>query len=197
MAEIIDILQQRKELPLFLERDQLIGIELGVAAGWYSRRLHETGLFDQLYGVDMYGDRHDTVEYIKALKNVGLGQRYWLLRMTFDEALDAFPDEFFDYVYIDGYAHTGENRGKTIFDWYPKVKVGGMIAGHDYHPKWPMVQLSVNTFADMLDQPIMRSALSKPADAQDKFPSWALIKETAEAPEYPDILGNLPKNMRR
>lgn len=196
MSEVIDVLQERNELPLFLERSGLIGIELGVAGGWYSRRLTETGLFDQLYGVDIYGDRHDTEEYIKALKNVGLGINYWLLRMTFEEALDVFPDEYFDFVYIDGYAGTGEERGKTLFDWYPKVKVGGMIAGHDYHKKWPLVQISVNTLSEMLGQPILRTSLSEPRDPQDKFPSWGILKQSADVPEYPDSLRKLPRRKR-
>ncbi|MEQ9693700.1 class I SAM-dependent methyltransferase [Shimia sp. SDUM112013] len=196
MTEIVDILQERKELPLFLERDGLIGIELGVAGGWYSKRLRETGLFSELYGVDLYGDHHDTKEYISALKNIGMGANYWLLRMSFEDALDAFPDEYFDYVYIDGYAHTGEERGKTMYDWYAKVKTGGMIAGHDYHSKWPLVQISVDTFADALGQPVMRTALSKKRDPQDKFPSWALFKESADLPEYPDSLRALPKRLR-
>ncbi len=197
MSDVIDVLQERKELPLFLERDGLIGIELGVAGGWYSRRLRETGLFAQLYGVDIYGDRHDTGEYVKALKNVGIGENYWLLRMRFDEALDMFPDEHFDFVYIDGYAHNGEERGKTMFDWYAKVKVGGMIAGHDYHKKWPLVTTSVDTLSDLTGQPILRSALSEPRDPQDKFPSWAMMKTTAQVPDYPNSLRNLPKNKRR
>ncbi len=196
MAEVIDILQERKELPQFLERDGLIGIELGVAAGWYSRRLMETGLFKALYGVDVYGDHHNTKEYIKALKNVGMGKPYWLLRMRFDEALDAFPDEHFDFVYIDGYAHTGEERGKTMFDWFRKVKVDGMIAGHDYHEKWPLVQICVDALSDALGQPVMRTQRSQTPDPQDKFPSWAMFKETAQVPDYPEHLRTLPKRLR-
>ena len=196
MADVIDILQERKELPQFLERDRLIGIELGVAGGWYSKRLMEGGLFSQLYGVDIYGDHHDTKEYIKALKNIGMGQNYWLLRMTFEDALDAFPDEFFDFVYIDGYAHTGEERGKTMFDWFAKVKVGGMIAGHDYHKKWPLVRICVDALAEELGQPVMVTADSKNRDPQDKFPSWAMFKENGTVPAYPDRLRQLPKKMR-
>jgi hypothetical protein len=194
-AEIIDILQERKELPLFLERDGLGGIELGVAGGWYSKRLQDTGLFRELYGVDLYGDHHDTKQYIEALKLVGLGKPYWLLRMSFEQALDAFPDDYFDFVYIDGYAHTGENQGKTLFDWYPKVKKGGMLAGHDYHRKWPLVQVSVNTLAEMTGQPILRTAFSKKRDPQDKFPSWAMFR-TDDVPAYPDKLRTLPKKLR-
>lgn len=192
MVDVIDIIQERKELPQFLERDTLVGIELGVAGGWYSKRLMESGLFEALYGVDVYGDHHDTKEYIKALKNIGMGRNYWLLRMTFEEALDAFPDEHFDFVYIDGYAHNGEERGKTIFDWFKKVKVGGMIAGHDYHETWPLVQICVDALSDTLGQPVMRTGKSLTPDPQDHFPSWAMFKETARVPDYPDHLRNLP-----
>jgi hypothetical protein len=196
MVDVIDIIQERKELPQFLERDGLVGIELGVAGGWYSKRLMESGLFTELYGVDIYGDHHDTKEYIKALKNIGMGQNYWLLRMTFEDALDAFPDEYFDFVYIDGYAHTGEERGKTMFDWLKKVKVGGMIAGHDYHAKWPLVQICVDALGEELGQPVMRTQMSKKRDPQDKFPSWAMFKESAAVPDYPDRLRKLPKKLR-
>ena len=196
MVDVIDIIQERKELPQFLERDRLVGIELGVAGGWYSKRLMEGGLFKELYGVDIYGDHHDTKEYIKALKNIGMGQNYWLLRMTFEDALDAFPDEYFDFVYIDGYAHTGEERGKTMFDWLKKVKVGGMIAGHDYHAKWPLVQICVDALGEELGQPVMRTQMSKKRDPQDKFPSWAMFKESAAVPDYPDRLRKLPKRLR-
>lgn len=30
--------------------------------------------------------------------------------------------QMFDFVYIDGYAHTGEENGKTIIDWWRKVR---------------------------------------------------------------------------
>ena len=196
MVDVIDIMQERKELPQFLERDELVGIELGVAGGWYSKRLMEGGLFRELYGVDIYGDHHDTIEYIKALKNIGMGKNYWLLRMSFEDALDAFPDEYFDFVYIDGYAHTGEERGKTMFDWLKKVKVGGMIAGHDYHEKWPLVQICVDALAEEIGQPVMRTQLSKKRDPQDKFPSWAMFKENSKVPNYPDRLRELPKKLR-
>lgn len=191
MTEIVDIFQERRELPLLLERGGLIGIELGVAAGWHSKRLMETGLFKELYGVDLYGDHHDTGEYIRAMQNVGMGKPYWLMRMSFEEALDAFPDEHFDFVYIDGYAHTGEDAGKTVYDWYAKVKSGGMISGHDYHPKWPLVETVVNTFAGDLQQPVLRTALTSNPDPQDKFPSWAVFKQSSDLPAYPDSLRNL------
>ena len=48
------------------------------------------------------------------------------------EAATLFPDEFFDLVYIDA-AHDMKNVVNDIKAWWPKVKIGGILAGHDYH----------------------------------------------------------------
>ena len=95
-----------------------IGIELGVAGGSFSARMMRSGKFKRFYGVDIYGDGHTVVEYKKALRSVGLNRNFHLLRMTFDQALDLFPDQFFDFIYADGYAHTGEEGGQTLLNWY-------------------------------------------------------------------------------
>ena len=59
------------------------------------------------------------------------GQRSTVLRLTFEHAISFFQDGHFDLVYIDGYAHTGQEGGETIEAWYQKVAPGGMLAGHD------------------------------------------------------------------
>ncbi len=48
------------------------------------------------------------------------------------EAATKFSDNSLDFVYIDA-AHDYENVKKDITAWLPKVKIGGVIAGHDYH----------------------------------------------------------------
>ncbi|MEL6608114.1 MAG: class I SAM-dependent methyltransferase [Pseudomonadota bacterium] len=193
MPEIVDILQERLELPQLLERDGLKGIELGVASGDFSRRLMDTELFSEFYGVDLYGDHHNTRQYLRALKRVGLGRGYQLLRCTFKDALALFPREYFDFVYVDGYAHTGEEEGRTFFQWYNKVKVGGMIAGHDYDEQWPLVRRAVNAFADEAGLTIMRTAPTKDQGPQDRFLSWAAIKTEAREIIYPDRLKGIAK----
>ena len=47
------------------------------------------------------------------------------------EAVKHFPDEYFDFVYIDA-DHTYESVLRDIRDWYPKVKKGGTLVGDDY-----------------------------------------------------------------
>ena len=45
-------------------------------------------------------------------------------------AADRFEDESIDFVFIDA-AHDFESVSRDIRSWYPKVKPGGVIAGHD------------------------------------------------------------------
>lgn len=152
------------------------GIELGVAAGSYSRRMVDSGRFARFWGVDSYSDTHNTAQYIEALRHVGLEAPYTLLRMTFAEAPDLFPDNFFDFIYVDGYAHTGEEGGRTMIDWYAKLRVGGIMAGDDYSPKkWPLVVWGVNHFVQQLDVPL--NVTDQVMDeTYNRFPSWFFEK---------------------
>ncbi len=196
MPEVVDIKQERSELPRLLKRKKLKGIELGVASGDFSKRMLDTGLFSEFWGIDLYGDHHNTKQYMRALKHVGYGRGYQLIRSTFLEALNIFPREYFDFVYVDGYAHTGEEEGRTIFQWYNKVKVGGMIAGHDYDPNWPLVVRAVDTFADEAGLSLMRTSPSKEMGPQDKFLSWAARKTDAAEVSYPEHLKGISKGAR-
>jgi hypothetical protein len=54
------------------------------------------------------------------------------LKISSVDGANQFANESLDFVYIDA-AHDYENVKKDITAWLPKVKVGGVIAGHDYH----------------------------------------------------------------
>lgn len=171
----------RNDLPgyYFSEAHRPItGIELGVAGGGFSAHLLSTDIFAELYGVDMYSDsRHGTDEYIQVLSELAFDSRYRLIRAKFSDALEVFPDKYFDFIYIDGYAHTGEEGGETIYDWAKKVKPGGVIAGHDYHDDWPLVKKSVRLFAAAQSSPVSVTQLSKTQYGNDQYPSWVVRLE--------------------
>ena len=54
-------------------------------------------------------------------------------------------DLLFDYVYIDA-CHSHPYVEQDIQAWFPLVKPGGVIAGHDYHRNFPDVIEAVNEF---------------------------------------------------
>jgi hypothetical protein len=174
-------LTRRQEL-LELVRPGGIGIELGVAKGRFSALICRRGRLAHLYSVDMYAGRqaHNIEEYREAIRTLDPWRdRNTLLRMRFDEALPLFPDGFFDFVYVDGFAHTGEEEGRTIRDWFQKVAPGGIFAGHDYDPNWPKVVAQVDAFvADHPGLPLFTvgGEAPDPEDRYNRFRSWFTVR---------------------
>lgn len=158
-----------------------MGIELGVAEGEFAYRLLQKPTFSFLYGVDAYaGDRgHDIDQYKRVLRRLDVFRnRYSLLQMRFDQAVDLFDDHTFDFVYVDGYAHTGEEGGATFRDWWPKLRPGGVFAGDDYDPAWPDVVKQVDQF---LGEHALTGYLIPFVEKDTpycKYPTWFTIKPT-------------------
>lgn len=61
------------------------------------------------------------------------------------EAVELYEDNSLDFVFIDA-AHDYVNVLKDIKAWYPKVKSGGLFAGHDYVESWSGVIQAVDEF---------------------------------------------------
>ena len=69
------------------------------------------------------------------------------INKTSDEASKEIEDNSLDYVFIDG-DHNYEAVIRDMKNYYPKVKSGGIFAGHDSHSEG--VQKAVKEFADGL-----------------------------------------------
>ena len=178
----------RHDVVQLLSGDANVGVELGIAEGVFSERMVQSGRFARFIGIDMYADDHDVAQYKRALKRIGIWSDYKLLRMRFDEAIDLFEDESLDFVYVDGYAHGGEEGGRTIFEWFRKVRVGGLIAGDDYSPAWPLVVKAVDTFALQLGQVIHLTEVTEADNPYCRYPTWAIRKERSVALAAPAAL---------
>jgi hypothetical protein len=155
-----------------------VGIELGVAQGEFAERILKSCYLSQFYGVDRYSDHHNEAEYLKTLARLEKHTQhtqYHLYRMTFSDALKLFPDDHFDFIYIDGYAHTGEDGGQTFYDWYPKAKSGCVFGGDDYHERWPLVIENVDRFVKHFDLSLNVVNCSEQT-VWSRYPTWYVIK---------------------
>ncbi len=88
-------------------------------------------------------------------KNVGGdGNRVEMLRMTSEQAVRSFDHDsrfgsekmggytYADLIFIDA-RHDYDSVREDIRLWWPRVRVGGILAGHDFNHKWPGVERAV------------------------------------------------------
>ncbi len=136
---------QRIEYVSTLVKPGDVGAQIGVWMGDFAYY----GLLpiqpSKLYLIDpweVYNDyMYDTVSRMFApFDNVEI------LRMKSESAADLFPDEFFDYVYING-DHSYGAVMHDLTNYLPKVKVGGYIIGDNYG--WKGVGPGVQQFLSM------------------------------------------------
>jgi hypothetical protein len=93
-------------------------------------------------------DRANDLNYRTALEAVRAfrppnGDRAVVMRRFAESVAREFPDEFFDFMYIDA-GHDYPNVMKDLRVWWPKLRVGGMMAGDDFadmHDTFPKPQV--------------------------------------------------------
>jgi hypothetical protein len=151
--------QFRSELNKLLEQYNMLGdsAEIGVAEGRYSLEILQWGvpklyLVDAWQNQDLFGDAnfpqswHDknfeeAKERVKAYK-----KKVVFLKGLSVEMANKIPDGSLSFVYIDA-CHTYEAVLEDLKAYYPKLKDGGIMAGHDFLGKDYGVEKAVREFA--------------------------------------------------
>lgn len=122
-----------------------------------------TGQFDKLY--DRYYNIF--VENMKPVENY-----YSAVRKPSLEASQLYEDGQLDFVFLDG-LHDYESVKKDITHWWPKIKEGGVLAGHDYELD------SVNFAVNECFIPPPQSFLGAETDKSEQrfmWETWYVIK---------------------
>lgn len=101
-----------------------------------------------LHCVDPYGNAPDYQDHISERDRIADFEtaqtvlhrfrhegRAVILPITSAEAAEEFNDAALDFVYLDG-NHRGDYVRQDIALWWPKIKPGGILAGHDYNGEW-------------------------------------------------------------
>ena len=96
---------------------------------------------------------------------------YRIIEKPSQVAAEEFEDDSLDCVYIDA-DHSYAGCTADIKFWYPKVRVGGIISGHDYRPPRDYgVEHAVHDFRDKYGYVIGKTQDINPN------PSWYVIKK--------------------
>jgi hypothetical protein len=182
----------REDLPAFFkEMGYKEGVEIGVYKGFFSKSLGKAGL--RVYGVDPWmpypgfdrdiDARKERQEYLyKRAQRETRGLDVVFIRKMSIEAVQDFDDESIDFIYIDG-NHKLQYAVQDIMEWYPKIKKGGIISGHDYiNPDRAagvkdtiQVKFAVDTCARALHAKsyyILGEMNAKKGEKRDKYRSW-------------------------
>jgi len=118
------------------------GVEVGTFKGEFSKQIMQAWP-GTLYMVDVWrplGDEYldssnhaqHTEAYSEAMNSIsGYEDRAIMIRATSEVASDIFADKSLDFVYIDA-NHAYDYVVQDIELWYPKIKEGGYLLGHDY-----------------------------------------------------------------
>lgn len=180
-----NIIQQRHGeqdyLNLFVKENltgkkDLIGIEIGCYRGESTEMFLKSGAFKTLYCIDPWLPGYDN-------KDLASFTDFNLVEADFDNRLEKYKDivkkikakstdvvNFFDdgsidFIYIDG-CHQYEAVIEDLKNYFPKIKAGGMVCGHDYHyVDFPGVTKAIDEF------------FKKPPLKEYPEHSWIHIKE--------------------
>lgn len=180
----------RDEIPALLNARSLVGsgAEIGVKTGKYSKHILGKWHGQKLFSIDPwlaadpadYVDRSNVSQeefdanlaQTKAALAV-FGARSEIWRCTSLDAAARIPDKSLDFVYIDA-RHDYESVKEDVRAWFPKVKPGGIIAGHDYVdgllPEGDFgVKAAVDEFCAERRLPVH---VTRGPSAVELFPSW-------------------------
>ena len=119
------------------------GAEIGVFRGRYSKRLWERMPGLKLFSVDSWMGKYEKEE-AEARASLGRFPGITIIKGMSTDVAKTIPDASLDFVYIDG-DHDYEAAKADIEAWTPKVRVGGIVSGHDY--QLPDVRKAVDEVA--------------------------------------------------
>jgi hypothetical protein len=121
----------------FINQKKIKGCEIGVFKGENSESLLKELSISHLYLIDAWIQyngldfKPKKFPYRKVKRKFKKDNRVLIIKKFSDEAVSYFSDYYLDFIYIDG-NHKYEYVLNDLRNWYPKVKVNGVIAGHDY-----------------------------------------------------------------
>jgi predicted O-methyltransferase YrrM len=167
-----------------------IGVELGTQRGLYAKYLLENTnltlwLIDSWQHIDGYNDianvsNEQHARNLQATKvAVAPHEHRYNIRKQFSvPAAEEFEDGFFDFVYVDAdhsYKGTMDDLTAWYPAWYPKLRSGGLMAGHDFLNGENICGSEFGVRSAVFD--FLKDKTHKLYTTKEAWPTWWFIKE--------------------
>jgi len=196
----------REDLPALFNQLEFTGhgAEVGVQAGNFSALLRQGWKSGTIHLIDRwrfepsYDDvaNVDDGEQEKLYRSVitrFAGQTNVVVhRLDSLQAANQFADGFFDWVYLDA-DHSFYGILADLSAWYPKVRLGGILAGHDYFDgQFPFGSFGVRSAVQQFirDKNVELFVTSEPVIIRSWYfrkPISAAISQHSSAPTTIDL----------
>lgn len=183
---------------LFAELNFTKGVEVGVWRGEYSEVLCKANPALHLYSVDSW----DLADYEPEEQKIALNapQEYFdgkyneavkrlapynctIVKKNSMAALEDFEDNSLDFVYIDA-NHDFPSFTNDLHYWMKKIKIGGIMSGHDYayysYKKFNHVKRALIPYARsyrMIPLFVVGAKTYDEGLTRDKYRSWFWVKD--------------------
>lgn len=188
-------IKYRKDITKLIDKLGLqSGVEIGVNEGAFSEHLLGNSGLRVLYSIDAWttdtnltksvfrkwATRHGEVSeaYETTKKRLSrFGDRSKIVRKLSYDAVHEFDDNQLDFVYVDG-CHRFTGVAMDLAQWWPKIKTGGILAGHDYWECYRCeVMEAVNGFSVEHKQILHLTTEDKDCRGRNKYPpTFWLVK---------------------
>ena len=161
----------------------LVGAEIGVLLGKNAESMLNTLNIEKLYLIDPYIHYKENIHHIaqnfpsaltRAIEKLFRfkDKIVWVKEMSAD-AVRRVPNNL-DFVYIDG-NHTYKYVKADLENYWPKIRKGGVLAGHDYFLNSIMIRGKVVQAIEVkkaVDEFVKENNL----DLNLKAPDWWVVK---------------------
>jgi cephalosporin hydroxylase len=139
-----------------------VGTWFGASAAYMATRIRDSGKQIRFYAIDNFtavGSGQVLLEraaavggnfyalFCENMKKCEIADYVEPIIADSTAAASLFDDRLFDFVYIDA-CHEYQKVTADIEAWLPKIKRGGLIAGHDYNPSHAGVRTAVDRIFD-------------------------------------------------
>jgi hypothetical protein len=188
---LVRSVRSRKQLPELFNALGLTrrGAEIGVCKGEFSELVLSRWRGEQLVSIDPWqpddpgvyqdianvsADQHERFFGEAQGRLSAFGQRSQIWRLSSAQAAAQLEPGSLDFVYLDA-RHDEESVTRDLALWWPRIRVGGVLAGHDYLdgelPEGKFgVKSAVDKFFGAIGQPIHVASDDQP------WPSWMVLR---------------------